>query len=271
MGEVDQFLDEVEAGLTRLTKENDELRSKLRPAAARGAPPRPAGEAAREEARARASRRRKSRSRSRRRSPSPRRSRSPKPAAQGEDGDHPGHHHRRRLARRDPSARAHRPQRRRAGRRGPAGGRPDPGRGQGRGAERVQEETSSSAKRSEEEAHERAQALDAETAERRQQLMGDLESEKSGLDEEVTRLQEFEKSYRQELRDYFQQQLQSLEGATGRLPPPRATASSPRDRRAGRHELTRPAHGPARTAPPGGRGRCRPSWQPRVLSRGTGP
>src|SRR5687768_18533545 len=29
MGEVDQFLDEVEAELTRLTKENDELRSKL--------------------------------------------------------------------------------------------------------------------------------------------------------------------------------------------------------------------------------------------------
>src|SRR5215217_7155427 len=29
MGEVDQFLDEVEAELARLTKENDELRSKL--------------------------------------------------------------------------------------------------------------------------------------------------------------------------------------------------------------------------------------------------
>ena len=29
MGEVDQFLDEVEAELARLTKENDDLRSKL--------------------------------------------------------------------------------------------------------------------------------------------------------------------------------------------------------------------------------------------------
>ena len=29
MGEVDQFLDEVESELSRLTKENDDLRSKL--------------------------------------------------------------------------------------------------------------------------------------------------------------------------------------------------------------------------------------------------
>src|ERR1044072_6263945 len=35
MGEVDQFLDEVEAELARLTKENDDLRSKL--SAAQGA------------------------------------------------------------------------------------------------------------------------------------------------------------------------------------------------------------------------------------------
>src|SRR5213080_1307950 len=37
MGEVDQFLDEVEAELARLTKENDDLRSKLA-AAQSGAP-----------------------------------------------------------------------------------------------------------------------------------------------------------------------------------------------------------------------------------------
>src|SRR5688500_14685750 len=37
MGEVDQFLDEVEAELARLTKENDDLRSKLS-AAQTGAP-----------------------------------------------------------------------------------------------------------------------------------------------------------------------------------------------------------------------------------------
>ncbi|MFC6344221.1 DivIVA domain-containing protein, partial [Nocardioides hankookensis] len=37
MGEVDQFLDEVEAELARLTKENDDLRSKLS-AAQSGAP-----------------------------------------------------------------------------------------------------------------------------------------------------------------------------------------------------------------------------------------
>src|SRR5436190_9936724 len=37
MGEVDQFLDEVEAELARLTKENDDLRSKL--SAAQGGAP----------------------------------------------------------------------------------------------------------------------------------------------------------------------------------------------------------------------------------------
>ena len=40
MGEVDQFLDEVEAELARLTKENDDLRSKLS-AAQSGAAARP--------------------------------------------------------------------------------------------------------------------------------------------------------------------------------------------------------------------------------------
>src|SRR5690242_21771813 len=50
MGEVDQFLDEVESELARLTKENDVLRAKL--AAGGGAPapaapaPKPSGETA---------------------------------------------------------------------------------------------------------------------------------------------------------------------------------------------------------------------------------
>ena len=46
MGEVDQFLDEVEAELARLTKENEELRAKLAAAQAgmAPAPSRPAPE-----------------------------------------------------------------------------------------------------------------------------------------------------------------------------------------------------------------------------------
>src|SRR5687767_9330466 len=39
MGEVDQFLDEVEAELARLTKENDDLRSKLADAQATASSP----------------------------------------------------------------------------------------------------------------------------------------------------------------------------------------------------------------------------------------
>ena len=38
MGEVDQFLDEVEAELARLTRENDDLRAKLAAAGARCCP-----------------------------------------------------------------------------------------------------------------------------------------------------------------------------------------------------------------------------------------
>src|SRR5690348_15501140 len=44
MGEVDQFLDEVEAELARLTRENDDLRSKLAAAQQGGAAPAPAAE-----------------------------------------------------------------------------------------------------------------------------------------------------------------------------------------------------------------------------------
>src|SRR6185437_1434147 len=42
MGEVDQFLDEVEAELARLTKENDDLRSKLAAAQSGSGVPAPA-------------------------------------------------------------------------------------------------------------------------------------------------------------------------------------------------------------------------------------
>src|SRR3954465_3186101 len=42
MGEVDQFLDEVEAELARLTRENDDLRAKLAAAQTGGPRPRPA-------------------------------------------------------------------------------------------------------------------------------------------------------------------------------------------------------------------------------------
>src|SRR3954454_7945448 len=42
MGEVDQFLDEVEAELARLTKENDDLRSKLSAAQSGGGGAEPA-------------------------------------------------------------------------------------------------------------------------------------------------------------------------------------------------------------------------------------
>jgi DivIVA domain-containing protein len=79
-------------------------------------------------------------------------------------------------------------------------------------AERLEAEAKSKADRMEEDARTRSQMLDSETAERRQQLFGDLEKEKGQLDTEVENLRAFEREYRSRLRSYFQQQLAALDG-----------------------------------------------------------
>ncbi len=79
-------------------------------------------------------------------------------------------------------------------------------------AQRLEEDSLSTAQSVEEAARTRAEQLDAETSERRTQLFGDLEREKQELDAEVERLKEFERTYRSELKGYFEQQLHALEG-----------------------------------------------------------
>jgi DivIVA domain-containing protein len=79
-------------------------------------------------------------------------------------------------------------------------------------AEQIVGEAKSNAETLEAEAKERAEALEAETAERRAALMGQLEEERSGLDSEIERLRTFEREYRAELRTYFEEQLASLDG-----------------------------------------------------------
>ena len=61
------------------------------------------------------------------------------------------------------------------------------------------------------EARTRAEALDQETAERRQAVFGDIEQEKAALDTEITNLRTFEREYRAQLRSYFEQQLEALD------------------------------------------------------------
>jgi DivIVA domain-containing protein len=78
-------------------------------------------------------------------------------------------------------------------------------------ADELETESVAAAERVEADARSRAQRLDAETAERRGQLMSGLDQEKERLNAEVEGLRSFEREYRARLKSYFHQQLESLE------------------------------------------------------------
>ena len=77
-------------------------------------------------------------------------------------------------------------------------------------AERVEAESKTKADRMEADARQRSQMLDSETAERRQQMFGDLEKERDKLNSDVETLRQFEREYRSRLKTYFTQQLEAL-------------------------------------------------------------
>ena len=79
-------------------------------------------------------------------------------------------------------------------------------------AERVETESRSKADRMEGDARTRAEKLDSDTAGRRQQLFGDLEKDRDQLSREVEHLRSFEREYRSRLKAYFDDQLSQLEG-----------------------------------------------------------
>src|SRR4051812_47275727 len=204
MGEVDQFLDEVEAELARLTKENDDLRAKLSSAQGAGgsyAPPAP--EPVKE------------------RAPEPEPTPAPAPVAAAPAAAVGVETIRVETV----------PQASNAAARlleiatrnadelvDGAKNEADKIIGEARTkAERLEAESKSKADRMESDARTRAQMLDSETAERRQQLFGDLEREKDKLTAEVEKLHSFEREYRSRLKNYFTQQLEALNtmGAEG--------------------------------------------------------
>jgi DivIVA domain-containing protein len=80
-------------------------------------------------------------------------------------------------------------------------------------AERLEGEAKANADKMEADARGRAQSLDSETAERRTQLFGDLERERDTLSGEVDNLRAFEREYRSRLKTYFSQQLEALESS----------------------------------------------------------
>ena len=78
-------------------------------------------------------------------------------------------------------------------------------------AERLENESKGKADRMESDARARSEMLDAETAERRNQLFADLEKERDKLSVEVENLRSFEREYRSRLKSYFTQQLEALQ------------------------------------------------------------
>jgi DivIVA domain-containing protein len=203
MGEVDQFLDEVEAELARLTRENDDLRTKLAAAQSGGGAPAEAPAAMPEPAPAPAE-------------PEP----EPSPTMQSPAvggvaagvetirvetvGDASNAAARLlELASRNADQLVE-----------DAKSEADKIIGEARTkAERLESESKANADKLEADARGRAQSLDAETAERRTQLFGDLERERDSLSHEVDNLRAFEREYRSRLKTYFSQQLEALESS----------------------------------------------------------
>ncbi len=193
MGEVDQFLDEVEAELARLTQENEELRAKLAAAQSGGAVPveRPAEE--------------------QRSEPEPQREPRPEPVAAASSAE---------TLRVETVPEASNAAARLleiATRNADelvtdAKNEADRIIGEARTkAERLDAESKGRADRLEADARRRAEMLDGETAERRQQMFGELERQRDKLQAEVENLRSFEREYRARLRSYFTQQLEALE------------------------------------------------------------
>ncbi|MFL6133074.1 MAG: DivIVA domain-containing protein [Nocardioidaceae bacterium] len=181
MGEVDQFLDEVEAELSRLTRENDDLRSKLSAAQQNG------GSTAVSEP-------------TQDRKAAPAATELPKVTTVADASSAAARLLE--IATRNADELVTE-----------AKGEADKVVGEARTkAERLEAEAKSKSERMEEDARTRSQMLDAETAERRQQLLGDLEKEKGQLNTEVANLRSFEREYRSRLKNYFQQQLAALDG-----------------------------------------------------------
>ena len=97
-------------------------------------------------------------------------------------------------------------------------------------AEQLDAETKTRTEELEKQARTRAQNLDAETEAKRRELLGDMEREKSRLDGEVDNLRAFEREYRSRLKSYFTQQLQALDGTgeAGELPVEGSGEGSPK-------------------------------------------
>ena len=185
MGEVDQFLDEVEAELARLTRENDDLRSKLSAAQQSGG----------STAVSASTQQRAERVQPRAPEPAPE---TPKVTTVADASSAAARLLE--IATRNADQLVD-----------DAKNEADKIIGEARTkAERLESESKANADRLEADARSRAQMLDSETAQKRQIMFGDLEKEQEKLNMEVENLRQFEREYRSRLRSYFSQQLELL-------------------------------------------------------------
>ncbi len=200
MGEVDQFLDEVEAELARLTKENEDLRSKL--AAAQSGAPVPAAEPVPAPAPAPVVETK----------PEPEPTPVPTPAAAPAPAQVETIKVETVAQASGAAARLLEIATRNADELvEEAKNDADKIVGEARTkAERLEAESKAKADRTEMDARTRAQLLDSETAERRTQMFGALETERDKLQADVEGLRSFEREYRSRLKSYFTEQLNSL-------------------------------------------------------------
>lgn len=200
MGEVDQFLDEVEAELERLIKENDDLRAKLS-AAQKGLPveapapvPAPVVE----------------------RKPEPEPAPAPAPVAAAPLAAAPPQEIKVTTIGEASSAAAKLLEiatRNADELVGEAKEEADQILGAARTkAERLEGESKTKADRLEQDARTRATMLDSETEARRKELFGNLEVERDQLKVEIENLRSFEREYRSRLKSYFTSQLATLDG-----------------------------------------------------------
>jgi DivIVA domain-containing protein len=196
MGEVDAFLDEVEAELVRLTRENSELRTKLEAVQADGTPGQAPSPVASDTAPADTAS-------------------GAAPAADAPDGtmqeatvtslDKPGVETLRVTTTAEASVAATRLLELATR---SADELLEDARAQ---ADGILASARTDAERVEQEARARSEQLDVETGQRREQLLTSLEADRTTLASEVESLRTFEREYRAELKDYFAKQLDALE------------------------------------------------------------
>jgi DivIVA domain-containing protein len=83
-----------------------------------------------------------------------------------------------------------------------------------RDAERLETAAKTTVERSEAQSRARSEKLDAEISQRRKELLEELETQRDQIRGEVDGLRAFEREYRSRLKSYFEVQLQALEGST---------------------------------------------------------